>query len=53
MTIIGANAEAICEISLLTSAVFNHITAAKAKHARRDASKASDPQAATTHILST
>ena len=53
MTIIGANAEAICEISLLTSAVFNHITAAKAKHARRDAFKGSYSQAATTHILST
>src|SRR5439155_20429783 len=53
MTIIGENAEAICEISLLTSAVFNQITAANAKHARRDAFKGSYSQAATTHILST
>src|SRR6266566_4518719 len=53
MTIIGENAEAICEISLLTSEVFNQITAVKTKHARRDASKASDSQATTTHMLTT
>src|SRR5262245_38617322 len=52
-TIIGANAEAICEILLLTSAVFNQIIAANAKHARRDASNGSDSQAATTHMLTT
>ena len=50
MTIIGVNATAICEISLRTSAVFNHMTAAKAKLARRDASKGSNLQAAATHI---
>src|SRR3989442_12753792 len=39
MTITGVNAKTICEISLRTSAVLSHNTAAKAKLARSVASR--------------
>src|SRR2546425_10130762 len=49
MTITGVNASTICEISLRTSAVWSHTTAARAKLARSEASRGSDVQAAVAH----
>src|SRR5438105_10482290 len=46
MTITGVNASTICEISLRTTAVSSHTTAAKVKLARSEASRGSDVQAA-------